>query len=75
MTYFVIRSVATFQMVGMSGRFAARDSLTSVALVAGVWAVPFPYWLERLSIVVISTSVAMALSMAVRSELSTHMCQ
>ena len=36
--YFVLRSVPTFQMVGISGRFTAGDFLlTSIALLGGLW--------------------------------------
>jgi len=36
--YFVLRSIPTFQMVGISGRFTAGDFvLTSIALICGPW--------------------------------------
>lgn len=36
--YFVLRTIPTFQMVGISGRFTAGDFiLTSIALIAGPW--------------------------------------
>ncbi len=36
--YFVLRSIPTFQMIGISGRFTAGDFLlTTIALVAGLW--------------------------------------
>jgi hypothetical protein len=36
--YFVLRSVPTFQMVGISGRFTAGDFLiTAIALIADLW--------------------------------------
>ncbi len=39
--YFILRSIPTFQMIGISGRFSAGDFLlTTVALVAGLWSGP-----------------------------------
>lgn len=36
--YFVLRSIPTFQMVGVAGRFTAADFLlTTIALIAGGW--------------------------------------
>jgi len=36
--YFVLRSIPTFQMVGISGRFTAGDFLlTTIAMTAGTW--------------------------------------
>lgn len=37
-TYFILRSIPTFQMIGISSRFTAGDFvLTSIALIGGFW--------------------------------------